>query len=45
MCDLRTFNRIESILEGKMAAGQMFTAFDVTLALQKKRMRKLHREI
>jgi hypothetical protein len=42
---MRTFNRIESILEAKMAAGQMFTAFDITLSLQKKRMRKLHREI
>ncbi|HXG94000.1 MAG TPA: hypothetical protein VNN73_16770 [Blastocatellia bacterium] len=29
----------------KMAAGQMFTAFDITLALQKKRVRMLHREI
>ena len=45
MCDLRTFNRIEKAVEMKMAAGQMFTAFDITLALQKKRMRKLHREI
>jgi hypothetical protein len=28
-----------------MAAGKMFTAFDITLELQKRRMRKPHREI
>ena len=45
MCDIRTFNRIERIIEKEMAAGKMFTAFDITLELQKRRMRKLHREI
>ena len=45
MCDLRTFNKIEKIVEQKMAAGQMFTAFDITLALQQKGVSKLHREI
>ena len=45
MCDLRTFNRIEKAVEQRMTAGQMFTAFDVTLDLQSKRVRKLHREI
>lgn len=45
MCDLRTFNRIEKAVERRMAAGQMFTAFDITLALQKKGVRSLHGEI
>ncbi len=45
MCDLRTFNRIEKAVEQRMATGQMFTAFDVTLDLQGKRVRKFHREI
>jgi hypothetical protein len=45
MCDLRTFDRIEKIVEQRMAAGRMFTAFDITLALQKKGITKLHREI
>ena len=45
MCDLYTFNKIEKVIERKMAAGDMFTAFDITLALQKKGMKKLHREI
>lgn len=45
MCDARTFNRIERCVRQRMAAGQMFTAFDITLDLQKKGSRKLHREI
>ena len=45
MCDLRTFNRIEKAVHQRMATGQMFTAFDVTLDLQRKRVRIFHREI
>lgn len=45
MCDARTFNRIERCVRQRMAAGRMFTAFDITLDLQEKGSRKLHREI
>jgi hypothetical protein len=45
MCDLRTFRRIERAIEASMAEGLMFTAFDITLALQRKGIRKRHREI
>ncbi len=45
MCDIRTFTQIERAVETKMMAGQMFTAFDITLTLQNKRVRKAHREI
>ena len=45
MCDMRTFRRIENAIETKMAAGQMFTAFDITLAVQKGRIKKLHCEL
>lgn len=45
MCDMRTFRRIENVVETKMAAGQMFTAFDITRALQKSRMKRPHRDI
>jgi len=45
MCDLRTFSRIERAVEQKMAAGQMFTCFDITLQLRSKGMRKAHREV
>jgi hypothetical protein len=45
MCDLQTLDRIEQVVEQKMAAGHMFTAFDVTLYLQSKGLHALHREI
>jgi hypothetical protein len=45
MCDLRTFNRIETAVEQKMAAGQMFTAFDITLALKSEGVKRRHRQI
>ncbi len=45
MCDIRTYRRIEKAVETVMAFKQMFTAFDITLALQEKGMRKRHREL
>jgi hypothetical protein len=45
MCDIRTYRRIEKAVETVMAFKQMFTAFDITLALQKDGMRKRHREL
>lgn len=45
MCDIRTYRRIEKAIETGMAFKQMFTAFDITLALQKQGMRKRHREL
>lgn len=45
MCDIRTYRRIEKTMETMMAFKQMFTAFDITLDLQEKGMRKRHREL
>ena len=45
MCDIRTLRRIEKVIEAMMAFKQMFTAFDITLLLQKKGMSKRHSEI
>ena len=45
MCDIRTYRRIEKAVETVMAFKQMFTAFDITLVLQKEGVRKRHREL
>lgn len=45
MCDPHTLNKIEALVEAKMVAGEMFTAFDITLALQHQGVKKRHRQI
>ncbi|HJQ24397.1 MAG TPA: hypothetical protein VKA60_10820 [Blastocatellia bacterium] len=45
MCDIRTYRRIEKAIESRMAFKEMFTAFDITLALQRQGVRKRHRAI
>ena len=45
MCDIRTYRRIEKAVETVMAFKQMFTAYDITLSLQRQGVRKRHREL
>lgn len=45
MCSPKIMRMIEDIIEMKMIAEDMFTAFDVTLDLQQRGVRKRHREL
>src|SRR5262245_1886293 len=45
MCDRWTGTQIARAVATKMMTGQMFTAFDITLALQQQKVSRLHREI
>jgi hypothetical protein len=45
MCEPHILKKIEDKVEEKMMACEMFTAFDITLALQRDGIKKPHRKI